>query len=177
MTTSTTPDPEYSMQAGARTAQENLLLSNTGPAAYAQRADRPDLTVHGEPKVVPMRVAKNFYVEPRDPDPRGMTVVGADEVVGGTVVDLWVDRSEPQVRYLEIGVDGGARTALVPITACKVNARRGRVMVNAILGSQFGAVPPTASTEQVTLLEEDRIMAYFAGGFVYATPRRARPLL
>lgn len=176
MTTSTSPSSEYSMQAGARTAEENLLLSNTGPASYADRADTPDLTVHGEAKVVPMRVARNFYVEPRDPDPRGMTVLGADGVPAGTIVDLWVDRAEPQVRYLEVSVAEG-RTVLVPITVCKVNTRTGTVLVNAIMGAQFAAVPPTASHEQVTLLEEDKIQAYFAGGFVYATPRRARPLL
>ena len=153
MTTSSTPQSEYAMRAGARTAEENLLLSNSGPAAYAERADHPDLTVHGEPKIVPMRVAKNFYVEPRDPDPRGMTVVGAD------------------------GVAGAERSVLVPMNVCKVDGRRGTVRVNAILGSQFGAVPTTASDERVTLLEEDRIMAYFAGGFMFATPRRARPLL
>ena len=177
MTTSTSSSSEYSMQAGARTTEESLLLGNTGPASYADRPDRPDLTVHGEAKIVPMRVAQNFYVEPRDPDPRGMTVLGADDVAGGTIVDLWVDRSEPQVRYLEVSVAGQERTVLVPITVCRVNARRGTVMVNATMGAQFAAVPRTASDEQVTLLEEDRIQAYFAGGVVFATPRRARPLL
>jgi photosynthetic reaction center H subunit len=153
------------------------LLSNMGPAAYADRADHPDLTVHGEPKVVPMRIAQNFYVEPRDPDPRGMAMLGLDERIAGTVVDLWVDRSEPSVRYFEVEVAGTGRNVLVPFTVCRVNARRGTVRTKAILARQFANVPVTASPERVTLLEEDKIMAYFAGGYLYATADRARPFV
>jgi photosynthetic reaction center H subunit len=153
------------------------LLSGLGPAAYADRADHPDLTVHGEPKVVPMRVAQNFYVEPRDPDPRGMAMVGADDLIAGRVVDLWVDRSEPQVRYFEVEVSGTARTVLVPFAVCRVNGRLGTVRTKSILAAQFANVPATASAEQVTLLEEDKIMAYFAGGYLYATADRARPFV
>ena len=153
------------------------LLSNMGPAAYADRADHPDLTVHGEAKVVPMRVAQNFYVEPRDPDPRGMAMVGTDDRVAGTIVDLWVDRSEPCVRYFEVEVAGAGRNVLVPFAVCRVNARRGTVRTKSILASQFANVPATASMAQVTLLEEDKIMAYFAGGYLYATADRARPFV
>ena len=42
----------------------------------------------------------------RYPDPRGMFVIGADDRIGGTVRDLWVDRSEAIFRYLEVEVDG-----------------------------------------------------------------------
>lgn len=153
------------------------MTSGLGPAAWADRADHPDLTVHGEPKIVPMRVAQNFYVEPRDPDPRGMTVVGLDGVVAGRVVDLWVDRSEPQVRYYEVELAAGGRTVLMPFAVARVDARRGVVKTKSILAAQFAAVPGTKDPELVTLLEEDKIMAYFAGGYLYATPDRARPLV
>ncbi len=63
----------------------NPMLDGVGPAAYAERADVPDLTLDGHPKIVPMRVATEFTVEARDPDPRGMEVVGADGEVGGVV--------------------------------------------------------------------------------------------
>jgi photosynthetic reaction center H subunit len=152
------------------------LLSNMGPAAYADRADHPDLTAHGEAKIVPRRVAQNFYVEPRDPDPRGMAMRGLDKQLAGTVVDLWVDRSEPQVRYFEVEVAGG-RTVLVPFTVCRVDGRRGTVRTKSILAAQFANVPGLANPEQVTLLEEDKIMAYFAGGYLYATAERARPFV
>lgn len=154
------------------------LTSGLGPSAWADRADHADLTVHGEPKIVPMRVAQNFYVEPRDPDPRGMTVVGLDGVAAGTVVDLWVDRSEPQVRYLEVELSGGAgRTVLLPITVCRVSGRKGIVATKSIRGEQFVHVPGVKNPDSVTLLEEDKIMAFYAGGYLYATPERARPLL
>jgi photosynthetic reaction center H subunit len=58
-----------------------------------------------------------------------------------------------------------------------VNHKRGRVTVNAILGSQFADVPVTKSPDQVTKLEEDKIVAYFAGGHLYATPSRMEPLI
>jgi photosynthetic reaction center H subunit len=80
------------------------MLASVGPGASPDRPDEPDLTYEGEPKIVPMRVATDFSVSERDPDPRGMTVVGADGEVGGTVKDIWVDRGEPQIRYLEVAL-------------------------------------------------------------------------
>lgn len=153
------------------------LLSGLGPAAFADRADHPDLTAHGEPKIVPMRVAQDFWVEPRDPDPRGMTMLGADGEAAGVVVDLWIDRSEPQVRYFEVALARAGRSVLVPFAVCRVHERRRTVRTKSILAAQFASVPATASPDQVTLLEEDRIMAYFAGGYLYATAARARPLV
>lgn len=154
------------------------MTSGLGPSAWAERADEPDITYHGEAKIVPMRVAQNFYVEPRDPDPRGMVVVGLDGGVGGTVVDLWVDRAEPQVRYLEVDLaDEPGRTVLVPITVCKVKGRDGVVQTKSIKGEHFRLVPGIRNADQVTLLEEDKIMAFYAGGYLYATPERARPLV
>lgn len=176
MTSSMTPGVSYSLGTPLQPTGD-LLLSNMGPAAYADRADHPDLTVHGEPKIVPMRVAPNFYVEPRDPDPRGMTMLGTDGQAAGQIVDIWVDRSEPQVRYYEIEMSGAARTVLIPFAVCRVNARQGTVRTKSILAHQFANVPVTASPDRVTLLEEDKIMAYYAGGYLYATPERSRPLV
>ncbi|MFZ9893763.1 MAG: hypothetical protein ACO3EL_00865 [Burkholderiaceae bacterium] len=51
------------------------------------------------------------------------------------------------------------------------------VKVHAILGSQFAEVPTTKRSDQVTLLEEDKIAGYFGGGRLYATPDRQEPLL
>ena len=49
--------------------------------------------------------------------------------------------------------------------------------VNAILGSQFAAVPETVSLDQVTKREEDRIVGYYGAGTLYATPARQEPML
>jgi photosynthetic reaction center H subunit len=155
----------------------NPLLDGVGPAAYANRADVPDLTIDGAPKIVPLRVATDFSVVARDPDPRGKPVVGADSVNGGTVVDVWVDRSEPQIRYLEVEVTApaGKRRVLLPVNLARINKRR--VTVNSLLGRHFADVPGLRNPDQVTLLEEDRICAYYAGGQFYSRPLRFRPVL
>ena len=46
-----------------------------------------------------------------------------------------------------------------------------------ILASQFAGVPVLASPDAVTRDEEERICAYYGGGYLYATPARAEPLL
>lgn len=155
----------------------NPLIDAVGPASYAERANHPDTTIDGLPMIVPARSSAEFTVSHKDPDPRGMPVYGADRALGGKVTDIWVDRAEPQIRYLEVEVAGGKRV-LLPMTFVKIDSRRGgRVNVNAILGSQFLTVPTTASPDQVTRREEDKIQAYFAGGNLYATAGRAEPLI
>lgn len=154
----------------------NPMVDGVGPAAYAERADVPDLTFEGEAKIVPLRVAHGFSLEARDPDPRGMTVIGADGAAGGVVRDVWVDRSEILIRYLEVELAGGGGNVLLPWNFTRIDGR-GHVRVKAILGSQFAQVPRTRSPELVTLLEEEKVMAYYAGGHLYATPDRQEPLL
>ena len=46
-----------------------------GPAAYVEREEEPERTLDGEPMIVPLRVASDHFIEPRDPDPRGMEVL------------------------------------------------------------------------------------------------------
>jgi photosynthetic reaction center H subunit len=55
--------------------------------------------------------------------------------------------------------------------------REGRVLVQSILGRQFADAPVLASPDQVTKLEEDKIVGYFGGGKLYATAARQEPLL
>lgn len=159
--------------------QGNPMLDGVGPASYVEREDVADLTAEGEAKVVPLRVAADFFVEPRDPDPRGMPVIAADRRIAGTVRDIWVDRSEPQIRYLEVEVAAasGARRVLLPINFARISGRRGHVKVQSILAQQFADVPSVGNPDQVTLREEDRISAYFASGHLYAVPLRLGPVL
>lgn len=148
-----------------------------GPAAYALREDQPELTLDGLPLIAPMRVMDGTTVAAEDPDPRGMAVVGCDGVVGGTVRELWIDRSEPQIRYLELGVGEQGRGVLVPMTLAVVDRIKRRVVVKSVTAAQMAAAPGIASAEQITKREEDRICAYFASGHLYATPARSEPLL
>ncbi len=153
------------------------MRDGLGPAAYANRADRVDLTVHGDAKIVPMRADPAFYIEPRDPDPRGYAVYGADDALAGTIVDVWVDRSEPQVRYYEVELTTGDRRVLLPAPFARVRMSDHRVKVHAITAAQFTHVPQNRTPDVITLLEEDMVQAYFAGGHLYAFESRAEPLL
>jgi photosynthetic reaction center H subunit len=112
-----------------------------------------------------------------DADPRGMAVVGVDNVVAGTVSELWIDRGEMMLRYLEVAVKATGKQVLLPMMMARVDAKRARVTVASIRGDQFAQVPLTASLDQVTLREEDRISAYYAGGHLYALPSRSEPLI
>lgn len=150
-----------------------------GPGSYTLRSDRPDLTAEGDVKIVPLRVADEFRVAAKDVDPRGARVVACDRRVAGTVVDMWVDRSEQMVRYLEVKLEGEERTVLLPVPfhTYKEVRREMLVYVNAITAEQFKHVPMTADPNSVTLLEEDMIQAFYGAGQLYATPERAEPSL
>jgi len=154
----------------------NPMLDAVGPASYAERATIPDHTIDGSPMIVPTRAAPGFSVARGDPAPRGMQVYGADRERGGIVIDVWVDRAEPQIRYYEVETAAGRRV-LLPYGFAKIDASRRRINVKSILGAQFDAVPKLANPDQVTRREEDQIMAYYAGGHLYATAARAEPLL
>lgn len=155
----------------------NPMLDGVGPGAWADRADVPDVTLHGDPKIVPLRVAGGLDVSVNDTDPRGLPVLGADGQVGGIVSDLWVDQSEMMFRYLEVTVQTGAgpRQVLLPMNFSRVS--RDGVRVASILSHQFAQVPGTRSPDQITFLEEEKIMAYYGAGTLYAEPSRAEPLI
>jgi photosynthetic reaction center H subunit len=158
----------------------NPMLDGVGPASYADREDVPELTMDDIPAIVPLRADSSITLEPRDPDPRGMPVIGDDGEIGGTVRDVWVDRAEMLIRYLEVEVAGVAeRRVLLPMTMARIKMRwgQGRVLVQAILGRQFADAPVLANPDQVTKREEDRIVGYFGGGKLYATAARQEPLL
>ena len=155
----------------------NPLLSGIGPAAYGNRPDKPETTYDsGLPLVAPLRAATEITLADEDPDPRGMEVVGADGHVAGDVTELWVDRSENIFRYLEMKLADGSRSVLVPLPFAQFMPRR-QIRVNAITAAQFAEVPATQQADSITLLEEDRIAAYFGGGTLFAVSGRAEPVL
>lgn len=157
----------------------NPMLDSIGPGSWAERSDTPDLTVDGRHKIVPLRAAPTYLLSPRDPDPRGYKVMGCDYEFGGKVVDLWVDRSECLIRYLELEVPDGKKTrnVLLPMTFAQIQSSPARIKVEAVTGEQFAHVPATAKPESVTLLEEDKICAYYGAGTLYALKNRQEPLL
>lgn len=155
----------------------NPMTDGVGPAAYAERANVPERMIDGSAMIVPMRLAAGWSVESRDPDPRGMTVCGLDGAAAGEVVELWVDRAEPQIRYLEVKLAGGNRNVMLPTGFVRYDAANRKVKVVSITAAQFASVPGIASGEQITKLEEDRICAYYASGHLYAVPARSESLI
>ncbi len=134
-----------------------------------------DKTFDGHDKIVPTRVDGHYVPDPRDPDPRGMNVFGADERIAGTVTDIWVDRSEHMIRYLEVALPGGLGTRLLPVTLSRFVTKG--VKVKSIMAAQFADAPRLANADAVTRLEEDKVQAYFTGGHLYANRMRSEPLI
>jgi photosynthetic reaction center H subunit len=153
------------------------MVDGVGPAAYALRADQPERMLDGSPMIVPMRTVSGWSISSRDPDPRGMTVMGLDGAQAGVVRDVWVDKAEPQIRYLEVELSPGGRPVLLPAGFVQYDVAGRKVKVVAITASQFAGVPSIASAEQVTKLEEDRITAYVGSGHLLAVPSRSEPLI
>ena len=165
------------------------LVDGVGPAAWAERADIVEKTIHGDAKIVPMAEAEGFHIvghtpkarawplSMKYPDPRGWPVRSCDQQVVGTVKELWVDRAEMMVRYFE--VDMGDRSILVPNTLAVFTkwSYKPAMIVNSINAAQFANVPLTKEPNRVTRLEEEKIMAYFCGGKLYANEWRQEPLL
>ena len=152
----------------------NPFETGVGPASWAARADEPELDGKGHPKIVPMAKLEAFRVA-AGKDPRGMPVVSGDGDVVGTVTDMWIDEPEQMVRYLQYDLtkNHGGGSRLVPLTMARIWG--GRVKVNSLYAAQFAGVPTIRSASQVTKLEEEKVSAYYGGGYLYASEKRTNP--
>jgi photosynthetic reaction center H subunit len=146
----------------------DAMRDGVGPAAWAPRRDEPELDGHGHNKIVPMSRLDGFSVS-AGRDPRGTPVQASDLEVVGRVSDLWVDASEQLVRYIEVELNDGSHR-LVPMTMAKIWADR--VRVNFISSGRFAQIPRTRTAGEVTKLEEDKISAFIAGGWLYDKENR-----
>lgn len=146
----------------------NPMADGVGPASWAPRRDVPELDGHGHNKIMPMAQAPSFAVT-AGRDPRGLPVQAGDNEVVGRISDMWVDAPEQLVRYLEIDLNSGGRR-LVPMPMVRI--WKDRVRINSLSSDLFDGVPGTKSPTEVTLLEEDKISAYYAGGTLYAAYKR-----
>jgi photosynthetic reaction center H subunit len=153
----------------------NPLADGVGPASWANRAKRPDLDMEGHPRIVPLSTASGFSVAREDSDLSGWPVLGADGAVAGHVSDLWIDKADRLVRYIQIASEGGP--LLAPIMMASVQRSRRRVVIDALNAAQFAGVPRLEATDHITLYEEERVAAYFGGGYLYANAERQEPIL
>ena len=163
----------------------NAMQDGMGPAAWANRAPYPDLTFDGRPRIVPIAHSHELVVSPGDPQLIGWPVVAADKQTVGKVTDIWVDQAEHVIRYLEVETTTGKKV-LAPMFVAAVhgNSLLGALLpiledepefveIDAITAAQFEDVPALETPGIITRYEEDRIQAYFGGGYMYATPERA----
>jgi len=144
------------------------MRDGVGPASWAPRRNVPELDGHGHNKIVPMAGSGHFTVA-AGRDPRRLPVQASDHVIVGRISDMWIDGAEQLVRYLEVTLDSGGKR-LIPMPMAKIHADR--VKVSSIPSELFASVPTTRSSTEVTLLEEDKISAFYGGGTLYAADRR-----
>ncbi|MEM9311081.1 MAG: photosynthetic reaction center subunit H [Pseudomonadota bacterium] len=160
------------------------MKDGLGPAAWANRQDYPDLTFDGRPRIVPLGDSHDIMIAPNDPNIIGWPVYDCNVELAGTVSDVWVDQAEHIIRYLEIETNAGAKV-LAPMFVAVVQTkgllaglgwdRPELVQIDAITKDHFADVPGIATPGQITRLEEDKIMAYYGGGYMYAKPERSEP--
>lgn len=150
------------------------MMDGVGPASWAPRRDVPELDAHGHVKIKPMASLPDFAFS-AGTDPRGKPVVTGDGEVVGRVTDMWVDVPEQLVRYLTMDVnpEGSGQTRLIPINFARIKGDR--VVVRSLYAHNIAGIPDIKGTEEVTLLEEEKVMAYFGGGTLYADPARIEP--
>lgn len=164
------------MQGAPLTPVGDPMEAGVGPASWAPRRDVPELDAHGHAKIQPMSKLDGFHVA-AGRDPRGKPVVAGDGEVVGRVIDMMIDVPEQLVRYLvvDLNPEGSGQTRLAPMGMVKVSSDR--VTVRSLYAQHFAGIPQAKSADQVTLLEEDKIMGWFGGGTMYADPKRAEPKL
>lgn len=145
----------------------DAMADGVGPASWAPRRDVPELDGKGHPKLRPMSHCEGFGVA-AGRDPRGMKVGGREKRLVGHVTDMWVDEPEQMVRYLEVELteEMGGGKRLIPMPMAKILA--GFVQVRSLTSEKFAGIPTTKADDQVTLLEEEKISGYVAGGLMYA---------
>jgi len=76
---------------------------------------------------------------------------------------------------VDLNPEGTGQTRLIPLNFCKIS--HDRVTVRSIYSADFAAVPQHKAASEITLLEEEKIMAYYGGGTLYADPARSEPKL
>lgn len=152
------------------------MLDGVGPASWAPRRDVPELDGHGHVKIRPMSMLNDF-THSAGSDPRGKAVMSGDGELIGRVTDMWIDVPESMVRYLtlDLNPEGSGNTRLIPINMCRIKSDR--VVVRSLYAHNFEGIPKTKKADEVTLLEEDKITGYYAGGTLYASEARLEPQL
>ena len=145
------------------------LEEGIGAAAFTRnRAEKPDLDVNGEPKLISLNDNPEYYIPDGDPDPRGWVLVSADEKTVGIVHDLWFNRAEFFLRYYEVSIDGAEGRRLVPAFFAEALTRDRAVRATTLIADDLRRSPIRADDSCITMREEDRLNGFYAGGLRFS---------
>jgi len=99
------------------------------------------MDLHSHPIIRPLRILEGFDVSKNDTDPRGLPVLGTDNKVAGTVVDMRVDTCEMMFRFVEVELpaENGGRRILLPVPFARIKSDG--VKAHNIYAAQFANLP------------------------------------
>ena len=148
------------------------LVDGVGPASYALKEEVPDMNWRGEPNIVPLRKLPEHAIEGTETSPIGMEVFTRDGTHVGTVADLWINVAELFGRYFEVQArpEFGNDRVILPVAFADIRPREKRAIIDMLTAPQFAKVPRLAVPDIINFREEDRINAYYAGGYLYSKP-------
>ncbi|MFK8082895.1 MAG: photosynthetic reaction center subunit H [Granulosicoccus sp.] len=175
----------------------DAMIDGLGAAAWVERADHPDMTIEGEPRIMPLSSLppEEYFIPSMSTDPHGLDVRACDGVVVGKISDIMLDRMEMLPRYYKVALNSGKTVLLpmmymtlrrnslrvtdtdTPLTERLIDGRKKEVRVASLNSAQFENVPLCANESVVTLLEEDKIQAYYGGAHVYGSPQRTESFI
>jgi photosynthetic reaction center H subunit len=164
--------PRFAFPGAALYPVGDPMLAGIGPGSYALRRDEPFVMFDGSPQLAPLREALDYTCVDEDMDPRGMRVFGSDYHTAGTVVDIWIDKGSKILRYIEIVLDGEGGRRLVPIFYTQIDGKARELRVHCVKAAQLAMAPILRDPVRITAREEDRVNAYYAGGYLYSMPLR-----
>ena len=148
----------------------------SGRAATPNAPDEPYQTAEGHDLLAPLRVATNFAVPAEGANPIGFEVFGADRPLAGVDQRPLGRPRRIDPALLRSRACTGGKRVLVPVHFADVDSAPPRHRQGAD-GRPVRRRAGDARPDKVTLLEEDKISAYY--GAARSTPRRHRtePLL
>ena len=173
----------------------DAMIDGLGSAAWAERADHPDMTNEGDPRIVQLSTlpTDEFFIAKLSSNPIGMNVRACDGQIVGKVTDIMLDRMEMLSRYYQVVLNSG-KTILLPmmymtlrrsadapeegsLSERLIDGRAKEMRVASLNSAQFENIPVCADNAVVTLLEEDKIQAYFGGAHVFGSPQRTESFI
>ena len=104
----------------------------------------------------------------------GAAPMGGDAPIGGEAPAAPAPTPAPAPAPV---VQAPTGALLMPMTMVRLSSRPAQVKTGSIRSDQFADVPRTKSPDQITLLEEEKVVAYFTGGYLYAEPERQEPII